>query len=151
METNGADNSKTDPQMIVEELKLIESKIQQFDSQLHSITQFGLPLLFTIVSVAMLLYDRNQILAGLVLILGGWIMGTVGFIARKNARYLRAMASLALKRERELGFEITSTIVETRKTQFNHLEDKVFDPKWYSIFKFILFIVGLLVIARAWR
>ena len=150
MGSTNADDSKANTQMILEELKLIESKIQHFDSQLHSITQFGLPLLFTIVSVAMFLYDRNRILAGLVLILGGWIMGTVGFIARKNARYLRAMAGLAFEKERKIGFEITSTIIETRKTQFNCLEDKIFDPKWYSLFKYLLFIAGLWIIARAW-
>ncbi|NJE11465.1 hypothetical protein [Thermococcus sp. MAR1] len=150
MESANGDDSNTDIQMILEELKLIESKIQQFDSQLHSITQFGLPLLFTIVSVAMFLYDRNRVLAGLVLILGGWIMGTVGFIARKNARYLRAMSDLSYELEKKLEFKITHTIKETRKTQFNCLEDKIFDPKWYSLFKYLLFIAGLWIIARAW-
>jgi len=139
------EDGQQDPQMILEELKLIESKIQHFDSQLHSITQFGLPLAFTIITVALYIYDKSPFFAGLILLSGFWIMGTVGFIARKNAKYLLAMVELADKREERLGFEITKTIISTRRDKLTGWEDTWFDTKNYKFIKY-LFLAGALFI-----
>lgn len=136
------------PELLLEELKLMEGKIQHFDSQLTSITQFGLPFVFTIIFAAMYLYDKSPLLSGLMLISGFFLVGSIGMLARKYARYLTVTAKHARNLEKQLGFRTNRIIKEERdklKKEYGRI-DRLLDPDNYRKIKWTLLISGLIVI-----